>query len=393
MRGHTGDKPYKCSHCEKACTSNIHLKRHERTHTGERPYKCEYCTKAFTQYGHLQAHIRIHTNERPYKCSICSRGFREKKVLKKHESLHTSERPYKCEVCGKGFLRQSNMELHSVMHQKGREGAPKVRPRPKKKRTADAAMMDFVSRVLTSVEKVETGMQTENFDNNIKVENTAAADNLAAFVDFAVSKQGSEQQGIGDGAAIYQDPNVQIDTIPDNLGNQYTLVLPEDGSEGYLIAVDQAQEQIVSTETEIQNLPTAEELNQQVVNATQVCNPSSTKDEEIVTTNLVTEAINVVNNALEETDNVGDAHTTILAGEVSNKEQTNLPNLENVSLGNATLPKTEEIIENQEFGTLDFSALNSDASNSIGENQIASVEQDQSDSQILSESGQIHIVK
>ena len=392
MRGHTGDKPYKCSHCEKAFTSNIHLKRHERTHTGERPYKCEYCTKAFTQYGHLQAHIRIHTNERPYKCSICSRGFREKKVLKKHESLHTSERPYKCEVCGKGFLRQSNMELHSVMHQKGREGAPKVRPRPKKKRTADAAMMDFVSRVLTSVEKVETGMQTENFDNNIKVENTAAADNLAAFVDFAVSKQGVEQQGIGDGAAIYQDPNVQIDTIPDNLGNQYTLVLPEDGSEGYLIAVDQAQEQIVSTETEMQNLPTAEELNQQVVNATQVCNPSS-KVEEIVTTNLVTEAINVVNNALEETDNDSDAHATILAGEVSNKEHSNLTNLENVSLGNATLPKTEEIIENQEFGTLDFSALNSDASNSIGENQIASVEQGQSDSRVLSESGQIHIVK
>lgn len=269
-----------------------------------------------------------------------------------------------------------------------------MRPRPKKKRTADAAMMDFVSRVLTSVEKVETGMQTENFNENIKEENTAATDNLAAFVDFAVSKQGLEQQGMGDGAAIYQDPNVQIDTIPDNMGNQYTLVLPEDGSEGYLIAVDQAQEQIVSTEPEINNLPTAEELNQQVVNATQVSNTSSTNNEEFVSSDLVTEAINVVNNNLEETGNVGDVQATIVAGEADNNQNNNLTNLENVSLGSATLSKTDEISDSQEFGTLDFSALNPDASSStVVQNQVGSVEQDRSDSQILSEGGQIHIVK
>ena len=387
MRGHTGEKPYKCTHCEKAFTSNIHLKRHERTHTGERPYKCEFCTKAFTQYGHLQAHIRIHTNERPYKCSICSRGFREKKVLKKHESLHTSERPYKCDVCGKGFLRQSNMELHSVMHQKGRDGTPKVRPRPKKKKTADAAMVDFVSRVLTSVEKVETGMQTENFsDSNIKMENTAASDNLAAFVDFAVSKHELQQPGIGDGDVIYQDPNVQTDTIPDNLGNQYTLVLPEDGSEGYLIAVDQ-QEQIVSTEPEIQNIPTADELNKQVVDATQVYN-NLTKVGEMVT-GLVSEAAHNVTNNLEETDNDGIVQSSILAGDVENKEHGNLTNLQNVNLENTTLTtcKTEEMGEGQEFSTLDWSALNPDASASGVENQ------DGVESQIYSETGQIHIVK
>ena len=284
------------------------------------------------------------------------------------------------------------MELHSVMHQKGRDGAPKVRPKPKKKRTADAQMMDFVAHVLSSVEKVETGMQTENIVENIKVENTVAADNLAAFVDFAVGKQDLQQHGMGDAASVYQDPNVKIDTIPDNLGNQYTLVLPEDGSEGYLIAVDQAQEQIVSTEPEIQNLPTAEELNQQVVNATQVYN-SSTTVEEIVSSNLISEATNVVNNVLEETVSVNNAASTILAGEVDNKEQTNLTNLENVSLGNATISKSQEINENHEFGTLDFSALNPDASNSVVENQIDSVGQDSSDSQILSEDGQIHIVK
>lgn len=228
-RGHTGERPYECETCHKSFTTNIHLARHIRTHTGERPYKCTTCDKAFTQYGHLQAHTRIHTGERPYQCEVCGRWFREKKVMKRHEQLHTTERKFKCNVCGRGFLRQSNLDLHAVMHQKVPKDNPlfkRPRPRPRKKQ-ADAEMRAFVANVLSSVKKVDSGIQTDpateqNYINGVPDtdESGMAADNLSAFVNFAVQQDN-------------KDTNAEIQNDD---GQQYTLVMQEDGNGGYLIS-------------------------------------------------------------------------------------------------------------------------------------------------------------
>lgn len=58
-----------------------------RIHTGQRPYKCTFCDRAFTQSNDLTLHIRRHTGDKPYVCGICGDRFIQGTALQAHRRM------------------------------------------------------------------------------------------------------------------------------------------------------------------------------------------------------------------------------------------------------------------------------------------------------------------
>lgn len=53
---HSGEKPFKCGHCDMSFTKKQILLGRIGTYTGAKPYQCSYCFKEFGKATHQSTH-------------------------------------------------------------------------------------------------------------------------------------------------------------------------------------------------------------------------------------------------------------------------------------------------------------------------------------------------
>lgn len=107
--------------CTNAYAKKSLLVQHRRSHTGERPFKCSNCDRSFLRKSHLTAHQVSHQSqqEKPFHCSVCGKGVNTSQHLRRHEITHTKS--FKCthKGCDESFYKHQSLRHHLLsVHEK-----------------------------------------------------------------------------------------------------------------------------------------------------------------------------------------------------------------------------------------------------------------------------------
>ena len=147
-------KPFACSYpdCQYRCAQRKQIVNHERTHTGEKPFKCTECDKSFGGKQNLKTHNNLFHKllDRVLVCDIdgCGKQFRSQKAFDMHQRYrhilsnlvcdhpncgfktycrssydnhmikHSDDRPFQCPIVGclKRYKTKGNFEIHVKGH-------------------------------------------------------------------------------------------------------------------------------------------------------------------------------------------------------------------------------------------------------------------------------------
>ena len=145
-RNVTTSTRYQCQTCHRLLSSKSALKRHNMIHTGERPYKCSMCDRSFTQPHHRLNHELAHwavpsgtvvsdsghctggsvssslsgsspENEgKILRCRFCNVAFSNLRRLRDHLTIHDTKRRFACSICGMKFMKSAHLTMHMQMH-------------------------------------------------------------------------------------------------------------------------------------------------------------------------------------------------------------------------------------------------------------------------------------
>ncbi|XP_069496509.1 uncharacterized protein [Ambystoma mexicanum] len=92
LKTSVSEKSFQCAECGKSFKLHESLLLHQkRSHTGERPYKCPHCEMSFVRRHQFRTHYKMHREEQPYRCTQCGKSFKGRMYFLKHQRTHTGE--------------------------------------------------------------------------------------------------------------------------------------------------------------------------------------------------------------------------------------------------------------------------------------------------------------